>query len=129
MHCTSTFCGQAIWTRAATLWWRVSNGPEWWFLSCYYKLSYFDFSSQNPFMAHEIFFKGPKWHIWKNLLFFLYNSISNWSCCWLSRVYSKRDTVSLSVSSPYMKPHLEKLIIRKQSMDAVRIKLTCKTFA
>lgn len=41
------------------------------------------------------------------LLFFLYNNISNWSCCCCSSVYSKRDTVSLSVSSPYMKPHLQ----------------------
>lgn len=44
--------------------------------------------------------------LYDHLLFFLYNNISNWSCCWFSRVYSSRDTVSLSVSSPYMNPHL-----------------------
>ena len=39
-------------------------------------------------------------------LFFLYKSISNWSCCWCSKAYSTRATVSFSVSSPYINPHL-----------------------
>lgn len=40
------------------------------------------------------------------LLFFLYSKISNWSCCWCSRAYSTRATVSLSVNSPYINPQL-----------------------
>lgn len=45
--------------------------------------------------------------IFMYLLFFLYSSISNWSCCWCSRAYSTRATVSLSVSSPYINPQLK----------------------